>query len=109
MGDLELRMGRRIRSAREDVGLTQEEVAGQLGMSSEGYGHFERGARQIGMDHLLRLSEILRRPVSYLLDVPDPCGVTPDEQDFVRRLRRVTNPEILATILRMVDAAADRS
>ncbi len=40
------RLGERLRALREDVGLSQKEVADKLGMTEVGYGHFERGRRQ---------------------------------------------------------------
>lgn len=38
-------LGDRLRALREDVGLTQAEVAARLGLTDGGYGHFERGRR----------------------------------------------------------------
>jgi transcriptional regulator with XRE-family HTH domain len=44
--DAELaRLGTRLRALREDLGLSQREVAERLGLSDVGYGHFERGRR----------------------------------------------------------------
>jgi transcriptional regulator with XRE-family HTH domain len=44
--DAELaRLGARLRTLREDLGLSQREVADRLGLSDVGYGHFERGRR----------------------------------------------------------------
>jgi transcriptional regulator with XRE-family HTH domain len=106
MGELETRMGMRIRVAREDLGLTQEEVGAQLRLTAVGYGAFERGDRQVGGDHLLRLAVILRRDVNYLLDVPTPQGLQPDEDELLVLYRRVTNAEIRRVITEMVRSAA---
>lgn len=38
-------LGDRLRALREDLGLTQAEVADRLGITDGGYGHFERGRR----------------------------------------------------------------
>lgn len=44
--DAELaRLGTRLRALREELGLSQREVAERLGLSDVGYGHFERGRR----------------------------------------------------------------
>jgi len=109
MDDLDLRVGARIRAAREQAGLTQEEVAGHLGLATVSYGAFERGDRQIGIHHLIKVAGVLGRSVNYLLDLPTPEGLTPDEQEVVEWYRAVRNPEIRHTIRGMLKVAADQA
>lgn len=40
-----VRLGGKLRGLREDLGMSQAEVARRLGMTEGGYGHFERGRR----------------------------------------------------------------
>lgn len=60
-------MARKLRKARKDAGLSQADVAHQLGLSAEGYGHMERGTRAIGMEYFLQLSSILGCRITDLL------------------------------------------
>ncbi len=71
-------IGRRMRAARERAGLSQADVAKNLGLTTEGYGHFERGNRVIGFEYFLQLPAILRVPVTDLL--PDALVTAEDRQ-----------------------------
>ena len=60
-------LGRRLKLAREAVGLTQEDVATQLGISRGALAQFEAGAKAPNSLHLVRLAEIYRRELGELL------------------------------------------
>src|SRR5664279_6141672 len=48
-----------IRQRREDLGLSQEDIARQLMVTSDFVGLCERGMRKIGLERIPRLAEIL--------------------------------------------------
>ena len=56
----------RIRRRREELDMTQEEVARRMGMNTFTYGNYERGRVLFGEEHLRLLSEILDAPVSWM-------------------------------------------
>lgn len=60
-------LGRRLKQAREAVGLTQEDVAARLGISRGALAQFEAGAKAPNSLHLVRLAEIYRRELGQLL------------------------------------------
>jgi Zn-dependent peptidase ImmA (M78 family)/DNA-binding XRE family transcriptional regulator len=60
-------LGRRLKKAREAVGLTQDDVALQLGISRGAVAQFEGGVKAPNSLHLVRLAEIYRRDVAELL------------------------------------------
>ncbi len=60
-------LGRRLKKAREAAGLTQEDVADQLGISRGALAQFEAGAKAPNSLHLVRLAEIYRRELGELL------------------------------------------
>jgi Zn-dependent peptidase ImmA (M78 family)/DNA-binding XRE family transcriptional regulator len=60
-------LGRRLKHAREAVGLIQEDVAAQLGISRGALAQFEAGAKAPNSLHLVRLAEIYRRELGELL------------------------------------------
>jgi Zn-dependent peptidase ImmA (M78 family)/DNA-binding XRE family transcriptional regulator len=60
-------LGRRLKVAREAVGLSQEDVATQIGISRGALAQFEAGVKAPNSLHLVRLAEIYRRELSELL------------------------------------------
>lgn len=60
-------LGRRLKQMREATGLSQEDVAAQLGLSRGALGQFEAGIKAPNSLHLARLAEIYRRELVELL------------------------------------------
>jgi transcriptional regulator with XRE-family HTH domain len=60
-------IGERLRTARKEAGLTQQEVADRVGIGTEGYGHYERSFRTPPIEMLLRIGEVLGKPIFYFL------------------------------------------
>lgn len=58
---------RRIRDLREDHDLTQNQVAGMLGMKQPQYFRYEQDYRDIPTDILIKLADIYQTSVDYLL------------------------------------------
>lgn len=78
-------LGSRVRSARDSAGLTQDEVASQLGFSDrQTVSDIETGRRMLKAEELLRLCELTGRDSDYFLD---PLNVT-GEAEFCWRLNR---------------------
>lgn len=76
-------IGRNIRAARKTIGLTQEQVAHQLGISLLHYGRLERGERPASLEQLAAISIALNTPLAQLLSgccEGETFGVAPDEQ-----------------------------
>lgn len=60
--------GQRLRSAREERDLTQEELGNQAGMSALMVSHFETGTRQKpSIENLIKLAKALHISTDYLL------------------------------------------
>lgn len=72
-------IGRRIRQARETAGLTQEDLGRVLGVSGVAVGHYERGARAVGIADLERIAAHLRRPMTWFLHTPRPWAELVEE------------------------------
>ncbi len=64
-------MYQRIRDLREDADMTQLQVAQYLGMSQTGYSKYETGENDIPTQILIRLSELYRASIDYMLGVSD--------------------------------------
>lgn len=74
------RMGERIREHRFNRGLTQDELARELGPKVTGaaVSRWERGQHRPSDDHLERLAQVLRVPVASFLADPPHRGKTPE-------------------------------
>lgn len=57
----------RIRNLREDLDLTQKDLADQLHIGQRTYSHYENGTRKIPLDILIGLADYYECSVDYLL------------------------------------------
>ena len=65
--DINVELGRRVRQAREDAGLTQERFAELIGISPQNVSCVERGLAGVSLTVLRRMCEILRVSSDFLL------------------------------------------
>jgi len=62
-------IGQRIQQAREERGLTQEELAFKLGCTQSALSNYELGKRRLYLAGLEQIAEILGKPLSYFLEL----------------------------------------
>ena len=62
-----LLFGERLRKRRLDLGVTQESVAEQVGITLRWYQRIERGENTVSVDTLLALSRVLSVSLDYLM------------------------------------------
>ena len=62
---------RRIRELREDNDKIQFEIAEILGTSQTMYARYERGANELPIRHLIRLSNLYKVSTDYILGLSD--------------------------------------
>lgn len=84
-------IGRNIRDARKAKGLTQEEMAEQLGVSAAYVGKLERGERTVNIEKLAALVPILQVPIETFVQgsVPIESG-HPVPDNFMEAVREIT-------------------
>ena len=56
-----------MRNLREDNDLTQKQVADYLGTSQTMYARYERGANELPIRHLIKLSKLYKVSTDYIL------------------------------------------
>ncbi|HRH20181.1 MAG TPA: helix-turn-helix transcriptional regulator [Brevundimonas sp.] len=66
--DIDLHLGKRLRRRRRLLGLTQQQLAMQVGIRFQQIQKYECGANRISAARLWQLSEALETPVSYFYD-----------------------------------------
>lgn len=67
-------VGQRLRAARETLGLTQDDVAGAMGMPRTSVIAMEAGKRNVTAVELRRLARLYRRNVQWLLGEEDEAA-----------------------------------
>ncbi|MBM3141423.1 MAG: helix-turn-helix transcriptional regulator [Chloroflexi bacterium] len=70
-------IGMRIQQARQELGLTQEELAAKLGCTQAALSNYELGKRRLYLASLEQIANILGKPLSYFLE----SLASPDEDD----------------------------
>lgn len=67
MSELATTIGARLRKAREGMGLTQEQVAGVLGVTRAEVSYYETGRREISLGKLVRLAALYGYDLEHFL------------------------------------------
>ena len=69
----------RIRNLREDADKTQQDIAEYLGTSQTMYARYERGANEMPIRHLIKLSDYYQVSLDYL------CGRTDEKRMYKKK------------------------
>jgi len=93
----------RVRAARHDMHLSQEQVATHLGITKAGYGHYEREAQPFAVEQLFILSELLGRPLAYFLGLES--DLSDEEGELLQLWRSIRDDRIRSLLLNMARQA----
>lgn len=122
---IDIHVGSRIRLRRNMLGLSQERLGEQLGITFQQIQKYEKGTNRVGASRLQEISSILEAPVGYFFE--DAPGGTPasgfaeDNQttyvvDFLssseglqlnRAFARIEDPKVRRKIIDLVRTLAD--
>jgi transcriptional regulator with XRE-family HTH domain len=67
-------IGKKIQKAREEAGLSQDEMATRLGVTQAALSNYELGKRRLYLANIEQIAVLLNKPLSYFLDEPAPEG-----------------------------------
>ncbi len=71
---IDVHVGRRVRQRRKALGVTQERLAADLGLTFQQVQKYERGANRISASKLYEIAASLSAPVNYFFDgLADPA------------------------------------
>lgn len=94
---------------RRASGLTQSQVADQLGISKATYSAWETGRAMLGADRIVALADLFKCTPNDILDYSDSgegfSTLTKDEEEFLLLLRRLP-PNIKEDVLDIMRATA---
>ena len=99
-------LAKRLREAREYLGLSQEYVAQQTGIPRPAISEIEAGRRKVDSLELKRLSKLYGRPIEFLLDENEDDAVSAASDPVELKLRpmmRSLKEEDREEILRFVE------
>lgn len=82
-----VQLGKRLKEAREYVGVTQEEAAAYLDVRRSAISEMEAGKRGVGALEIKRLASLYQRPTSWFTDEVEP----PVSEDVAFLARTVSN------------------
>lgn len=71
------RLGYRLKKAREQIGLTQNQVAQVLEISREQVSYYEGGKREMGVNDLLKFADVYGLPPEYFLELEEDMTQKP--------------------------------
>jgi transcriptional regulator with XRE-family HTH domain len=71
----------RIQQAREELGITQQELAARLGYTQAALSNYELGKRRLYLANLERIANALGKPLSYFTE---PDADEDDTRDWAR-------------------------
>jgi transcriptional regulator with XRE-family HTH domain len=86
--------GRRLRAARNERGLEQQQLAERAGLPPSSISHFEKGARKPSFDNLRNLAKSLDVTTEYLLGRVDTMDRVEGAQRLHRHLGNLTESEV---------------
>ncbi len=61
-------IGKKIQKAREEAGLSQEELASRLGYTQAALSNYELGKRRLYLANIEQIAKELNKPLSYFLE-----------------------------------------
>lgn len=103
--DLNADIGKRLREAREKTGLSQAQLAKELGYeSATAVSLIEAGERRFKMEDLQKAADVLHRPIGYFLGQEDP----PMDVKVALRADKELSEEDKKAVLHFIEIAKKR-
>src|SRR3990172_7838513 len=100
-------LGLRLQEARKARGLTQQDVAGHLGMARTTVTAIEKGERQVQPEELLRFSDLYGRAVHDLLRRQEPLSTFTVQFRTTLNQPGLDGPEVSAAIAEFQELSED--
>lgn len=103
---MDIALGAAVRIRRRTIGLSQEALADQCGVSFQQIQKYENGANRISFSRLVQIARALKCRVTDLMDVLDgPDRETTTDLDMLTRMRTPGALELLVAYERLAPEA----
>ncbi|MCH8093413.1 MAG: helix-turn-helix domain-containing protein [Chloroflexi bacterium] len=99
-------MGKRIRRARDDSGMTQAELAEQISRRQASVSDMENGKMDISAGTLARMANALDKPMTYffptwLSDILQPEKLSPEESELLSLAQKLSTEDLRSFIIQV--------
>jgi len=84
-----VKIGDKIRNAREDLDLSQEDVSSQIPMNQSSYSKIERDIQEPNLEQFRRICQILDLNPSYLLNLNGYGESTSSDVKFAKEVKKL--------------------
>ena len=85
---LMMNIGEKIRNAREDMDLSQKDMASLIPMNQSNYSKIERNIQEPNLEQLRRICQILSIDPRYLLNLGDISSITEEDFTLLKDIKR---------------------
>ena len=82
-----MNIGEKIRNAREDMDLSQRDMANLIPMNQSNYSKIERNVQEPNLEQLRRICQILNIDPRYLLNLGDFSSITQDDMKLLKDIK----------------------
>ena len=82
-----MNIGEKIRNAREDMDLSQRDMANLIPMNQSNYSKIERDVQEPNLEQLRRICQILNLDPRYLLNLGDMSSVTENDMKLLKDIK----------------------
>ena len=83
-----MNLGDKIKNAREDMDLSQSEIAKLIPMNQSNYSKIERNIQEPSIDQLRRICQILKLDPRYLLDLGEFEQLTVEDFSLLKDIKK---------------------
>jgi len=84
-----MKIGDKIKAAREDMDLSQDNVASQIPMNQSSYSKIERNVQEPNLEQLRRICQILKLDPAYLLSLDKFENASNDDLLFAKEVKKI--------------------
>lgn len=82
-----MNIGEKIRNAREDMDLSQRDMANLIPMNQSNYSKIERDVQEPNLEQLRRICQILNLDPRYLLNLGDYASITEADMKLLKDVK----------------------
>lgn len=102
-------LGRRIREERTRIGLTQEQIAEKINVSTTYVGFIERGKRSVTLEKLILLADCFQLPIDALLHDASPQASEEAREQQLKLLWDHASDDDKETILSVIKVILNKN
>jgi transcriptional regulator with XRE-family HTH domain len=119
---VDVEVGQRIRALRQDAGLSQTQLADELGLTFQQVQKYEKGVNRVGAGRITKIAQVLGVPVNQVItdeptarkgaqDVESPLGLLskPGALALLRAYGKLKEGTLRRAVVSLVENVAYRS